>query len=194
VQFVGDFMIDHAVCDRLVELHRACDRKGLAKRGRLGKGGNTIVDPEKKDSFDVVVDTLPPGLADEYGLERNYAELQRCLQQYLEQHPLLKQVGIYRVTESPSIQHYRPGGGFKMPHFERSGYATTTRMLVWMTYLNGVTDGGGTRFVYQKHTFEAKKGRTLIWPSDFTHTHVGVVSPTQHKYIITGWMNYLQQP
>ena len=187
-------MIDHALCDRLVELHRACDRKGLAKRGRLGKGGNTIVDPEKKDSFDVVVDTLPPELADEYGLERYYAELQRCLQQYLEQHPLLKQVGIFRVTESPSIQHYRPGGGFKMPHFERSGYATTTRMLVWMTYLNDVTDGGGTQFVYQKHTFEAKKGRTLIWPSDFTHTHVGVVSPTQHKYIITGWMNYVQQP
>jgi prolyl 4-hydroxylase len=194
VQFVGDFLIDHAVCDRLVELHRACDRKGLARRGRLGKGENTIVDPEKKDSFDVVVDTLPPALADDYGLERYYAELQRCLQQYLEQHPLLKQVGIYRVTESPSIQHYRPDGGFKLPHFERSGYATTTRMLVWMTYLNDVADGGGTQFVYQNHTFEAKKGRTLIWPSDFTHTHVGVVSPTQHKYIITGWMNYVQQP
>jgi len=194
VQFLGDFRVDPAVCDRLVDLHRACDRKGLVNRGRLGKGGNTIVDPEKKDSFDVVVDSLPPALADEYGLERYYAELQRCLQQYLEQHPLLRQVGIFRVTESPSIQHYRPGGGFKMPHFERSGYATSTRMLVWMTYLNDVSDGGGTHFVYQRHTFEAKKGRTLIWPSDFTHTHVGVVSPTQHKYIITGWMNFCPQP
>jgi hypothetical protein len=194
VQFVGDFMIPPAVCDRLVELHRVCDRQGLVNRGRLGKGGSTIVDPDKKDSFDVVVDTLPPALTDEYGLERYYAELQRCLQQYLELHPMLKQVGIFRVTESPAIQHYRPGGGFKMPHFERSGFATATRMLVWMTYLNDVTDGGGTHFPYQKHTFEAKKGRTLIWPPDFTHTHVGVVSPTQHKYIITGWMNYVPQP
>jgi prolyl 4-hydroxylase len=190
VQFVGDFMIDHAVCDRLVELHRACDRKGLVKRGRMGKGGNLVVDPEKKDSFDVSVDLVPQELLQQYGIDRYYAELQRCLQQYVEQHPLLKQVGKFRVTESPAIQHYRPGGGFKMPHFERSGYATTTRMLVWMTYLNDVTDGGGTQFVYQKHTFEAKKGRTLIWPSDFTHTHAGVVSPTQHKYIITGWMNF----
>jgi prolyl 4-hydroxylase len=190
VQFVGDFMIDHAVCDRLVELHRACDRKGLVKRGRMGKGGNLVVDPEKKDSFDVSVDLVPQDLLQQYGIDRYYAELQRCLQQYVEQHPLLKQVGKFRVTESPAIQHYRPGGGFKMPHFERSGYANTTRMLVWMTYLNDVTDGGGTHFVYQKHTFEAKKGRTLIWPSDFTHTHAGVVSPTQHKYIITGWMNF----
>ena len=187
---MGDFLIDGAVCDRLIELHRACDRKGLVKRGRMGKGGSLVVDPEKKDSFDVSVDLVPPELLSEYGIERYYAELQRCLQLYVEQHPMLKQVGKFRVTESPAIQHYRPGGGFKMPHFERSGYATATRMLVWMTYLNDVTDGGGTHFVYQKHTFEAKKGRTLIWPSDFTHTHVGVVSATQHKYIITGWMNF----
>jgi prolyl 4-hydroxylase len=190
VQFVGDFLIDGAVCDRLIELHRACDRKGLVKRGRMGKGGSLVVDPEKKDSFDVSVDLVPAELLSEYGIDRYYAELQRCLHQYVEQHPMLKQVGKFRVTESPAIQHYRPGGGFKMPHFERSGHATATRMLVWMTYLNDVTDGGGTHFVYQKHTFEAKKGRTLIWPSDFTHTHVGVVSPTQHKYIITGWMNF----
>jgi hypothetical protein len=191
VQFVGDFLIDGAVCDGLMELHRACDHKGLVKRGRMGKGGNLVVDPEKKDSFDVSVDLVPPELLNEYGIDRYYAELQRCLQQYVEQHPLLKQVGTYRVTESPSIQHYRPGGGFKMPHFERGGYATTTRMLTWMTYLNDVKDGGGTHFVYQKHTFEARKGRTLIWPSDFTHTHYGVVSPTEHKYIITGWMNFV---
>jgi hypothetical protein len=191
VQFVGDFLIDGAVCDRLMELHRACDHKGLVKRGRMGKGGNLVVDPEKKDSFDVSVDLVPPELLNKHGIDRYYAELQRCLQQYVEQHPLLNQVGTYRVTESPSIQHYRPGGGFKMPHFERGGYATTTRMLTWMTYLNDVKDGGGTHFVYQKHTFEARKGRTLIWPSDFTHTHYGVVSPTEHKYIITGWMNFV---
>jgi hypothetical protein len=174
-----------------MELHRACDHQGLVKRGRMGKGGNLVVDPQKKDSFDVSVDLVPPELLNKYGIDRYYAELQRCLQQYVEQHPLLKQVGTYRVTESPSIQHYRPGGGFKMPHFERGGYATTTRMLTWMTYLNDVKDGGGTHFVYQKHTFEARKGRTLIWPSDFTHTHYGVVSPTEHKYIITGWMNFV---
>jgi prolyl 4-hydroxylase len=189
VQFIGDFSIAPEVCDRLIELHRACDRKGLVKRGRLGKADRTTVDLEKKDSFDVSVDSLSPEMQQD-GLPGFYAELQRCVQLYLEQHPLLKQVGIFRVTESPIIQHYRPGGGFKMPHFERSGYATTTRMLTWMTYLNDVADGGGTHFVYQNHTFEARKGRTLIWPSDFTHTHVGVVSPTEHKYIITGWMNF----
>ena len=194
MQFVGDFQIDGDVCDRLVALHRACDRKGLVKRGVVGKGHHRVVNVEKKDSFDIPVDQLPPDLANEYGLERFYAELQRCVDLYVRQHPLLEQLGTFRVAESPSIQHYRPGGGFKTLHFERANFATTTRMLVWMTYLNDVTDGGGTHFHYQKHTFEARRGRTLIWPSDFTHTHVGVVSPTEHKYIITGWFNFVPDP
>jgi hypothetical protein len=28
-----------------------------------------------------------------------------------------------------------------------------------MTFLNDVTDGGGTRFVYQDRTFDARRGR-----------------------------------
>ena len=36
----------------------------------------------------------------------------------------------------------------------------------------------------------AKKGNLILWPADFTHPHVGVVSNTQEKYISTGWFNY----
>lgn len=192
MQFVGDFAIDPRVCDRLVELHRACDRKGLVKVGRMIKGDVAVVDPAKKDSFDLSVAAIPAALQDEYGIPAYFAELKRCLDGYVAQHPGLASVGAFRMTETPAIQHYRPGGGFKLPHFERSGLGTTTRMLAWMTFLNDVTDGGGTHFDYQEHTFEARRGRTLIWPSDFTHTHWGVVSPTQHKYIITGWLNFAE--
>ena len=55
-----------------------------------------------------------------------------------------------------------------------------------MTYLNDVEDGG-TEFYYQKLKTKAKKGLTLIWPTDFTHTHRGIVSKTKEKYIVTGW-------
>ena len=189
MKFVGDYTIDATICDRLVELHRVCDRRGIVKRGAIGRGGESVVDPGKKDSFDLTVSTIPDDLHDEYGVPAYYAALQACLERYLQAHPILAKVGRFGVTESPTIQHYRPGGGFKMEHFERTGFATTTRMLVWMTFLNDVADGG-TRFVYQETTVEARKGRTLLWPPDFTHTHVGVVSPTHHKYIITGWMNY----
>jgi len=191
MQFIGDFSIDPGICDRLVDLHRACDRRGLVKRGGMGRAEKRVVDLEKKDSYDVAVAEIPPELHDQYGLPGYYQALQGCLQQYIELHPGLKKVGLFRVTESPGIQHYRPGGGFKSEHFERTCLANSDRMLVWMTFLNDVSDGGGTRFVYQNHVVEARKGRTLIWPPDFTHTHAGVVSPTQPQYIITGWFNFV---
>ena len=60
-----------------------------------------------------------------------------------------------------------------------------------MTYLNDVTDKGYTEFWHQDLRFEPKKGLTLIWPADWTYTHRGVPSTTQEKYIITGWLSYL---
>ena len=56
-----------------------------------------------------------------------------------------------------------------------------------MTFLNDLTDEGGTEFLYQDLKVEPKKGLTLIWPSYWTHTHRGVISKTQEKYIVTGW-------
>ena len=192
MDFVGDYLIDAAICDRLVELHRFCDRKGVAHRGKINVNGAPAVDLESKDSFDIRLGDIPLPLHEEYGVDSYVKELQRCVQLYMQEYPVLRKVAPFRVTESPGIQHYRPGGGFKLEHFERLDLSTSSRMLVWMTYLNDVTDGGGTRFVFQDKTFEARRGRTLIWPTDFTHTHVGVVSPSQHKYIITGWFNFVQ--
>ncbi len=191
MNFIGEYAIDPALCDRLVELHRFLDRRGVAQRGRVNVNGAPGVDLESKDSFDIRVGDIPPALHAQYGVPSYIEELQRCARLYMDEYPELRKVATFRVTESPGLQHYRPGGGFKREHFERVDLSTSTRMLVWMTYLNDVTDGGGTRFVYQDKTYEARKGRTLIWPTDFTHTHVGIVSPTQHKYIITGWFNFV---
>ena len=58
-----------------------------------------------------------------------------------------------------------------------------------MPYLNDVPDGG-THFKYQELTAPAKKGLTLIWPTDFTHTHKGQITDKHEKYIITGWLGF----
>ena len=60
-----------------------------------------------------------------------------------------------------------------------------------MTYLNDVTDGGETEFKYQKLKVKPVKGKMVMWPTDFTHTHRGITSPTQEKYIATGWDNFM---
>ena len=96
---------------------------------------------------------------------------------------------FFTPTELINLQTYQPGGGFKTWHCERAGITQQTRCLVFMTYLNDVEDGG-TEFEYQKMTAPAKKGLTIIWPSDWTHTHKGQISHTYKKYIATGWLNY----
>ena len=63
------------------------------------------------------------------------------------------------------------------------------RYLVFATYLNTVEDQGGTAFKYQDLTIKAEKGLTMIWPSDFPFTHRGVISPTEEKFIVTGWIH-----
>ena len=67
------------------------------------------------------------------------------------------------------------------------------RHLVWMTYLNDIEEGGGTDFLHQDYTVKPKKGKTVIWPSDWTYTHKGQVAPNEDKYIITGWFDYLDE-
>ena len=97
---------------------------------------------------------------------------------------------FYNINTSIKIQKYLPGEGFYEWHYENDGSRRDgNRHLVFMTYLNDVDDGG-TEFLYQKITTKAKKGYTLIWPAQWTHTHKGQISKTKIKYIVTGWYNY----
>ena len=99
---------------------------------------------------------------------------------------------IFAVTlrESFNIQHYAPNEGFLGWHCERSQTQTNQRALVFMTYLNDVTDGGETEFYWQNLKVKPVKGKMVVWPTDFTHLHRGITSPTQEKYIATGWYNF----
>jgi len=93
----------------------------------------------------------------------------------------------FRIDSHFNMQRYLPNEGFSGWHCERAGLKHSNRILVWMVYLNDVTDGGETEFFYQKHWEEPKQGKLLIWPSDWLYLHRGVSSPTQTKYVLTGW-------
>ena len=99
----------------------------------------------------------------------------------------------YGLDKNINIQYYPKNGGYKQYHTERTNlnYPIVSRHLVFMTYLNDITDRGETEFFHQKIKVKPKKGLTLIWPVDWTFTHRGIPSPTQEKYIITGWYNFI---
>ena len=122
-------------------------------------------------------------------IQKYKSEVISATQIYCKKYSLenLFQIGI---KEPFNIQHYAPNEGFFNWHCERSYYQSHQRALVFMTYLNDVEDGGETEFYYQQLKIKPVKGKMVIWPPDFTHLHRGITSPTQEKYIATGWMNF----
>ena len=94
------------------------------------------------------------------------------------------------IKMTVNIQKYELGGHFSSPHMERESMQTQHRYFAFMTYLNDVDEGGETIFPYYDITIKPKKGTTLIWPSDWTHTHYGDVVKSNEKYIVTGWIEY----
>jgi hypothetical protein len=98
---------------------------------------------------------------------------------------------------------YRPGG-IKMQRYARGvgGYPhwhseifpevesseALHRVLFWLCYLNDVTSGGETEFLYQGVAVRPRTGRMVIAPAGFTHTHRGNVPLSHAKYVLASWV------
>lgn len=180
--FIGGWFISESICDSILEYSK--DHKDLLIPG---KQGDFKVDLSKKHSFDF---PIPYNLLDQNTIFGQYRkELQECLHKYIDRYPEVNKNMHFNIVTDYNFQYYPPGGGFKQWHFERGGPHSTKRILTFMTYLNSIEEGG-TEFLYQKITSPAKKGLTLIWPTDFTHTHRGQIC-NEEKFIITGWYEYI---
>lgn len=183
-----EFLQDDTICDKLISYFTYNSNKHTAMQ--LVNGESVAADPKYKSSTDITVThntTLEcPALADYLD------ELDVILSKYVKKWPSCDWYSPWSINTPFTIQHYKPGQGFYSWHTERCGASdiAASRHLVFMTYLNTVTDNGGTEFLNQNLMINAEKGKTVIWPADWTHTHRGVVSNTQDKYVITGWFNY----
>ena len=177
MNFIEEYRIPDEVCDELMAYYEAETKH----QGHCGGVCNLDV----KDSMDCL-------LKDKDLYTKYVKHLGDCTRQYKEKYEFSKDlVAKWGVAEPINLQKYEPGGGFKVWHCERTNISNVKRHMVFMTYLNDVTDGGETAFFYQDVKFRPEKGKTLLWPADWTHTHKGIVSPTQVKYIATGWISFL---
>jgi len=145
-------------------------------------GNDPRIDKTKKNSVDCAL--LNP-LLSEY-----CKELYSVVDLYTETFPDSTKVEKWRIVEAVNIQKYSPiNGGYHQLHCENSGIASSSRHLVFMTYLNDLDQGGETYFPNQKFLCKPKKGLTLIWPAYFSYPHKGFPS-IETKYIVTGWFNF----
>lgn len=183
--FMGGWFIDNKICDDIIKHFKK------SKEKRQG-----IFESKKENNSDIKIDKQVKDSVDLYISNKNFKqpflnyqkELQKCIDNYSIKYPEVYLLGRFMLMDY-NIQYYKKGGGYKIFHSERSYPNTSKRVLVFMTYLNDVKDGG-TEFKYQKVITPAKKGLTLIWPTDWTHTHRSQVSLLGNKYIVTGWFEF----
>ena len=119
-----------------------------------------------------------------------FDKLFECYKDYLEQWPFLSSLANKLEIGAFNLQRYEAGQHFKRVHSERTGLENLHRVLVWMTYLNDVEEGGSTRFSHYDLSIKPQKGLTLIWPAEWTHAHSGEVLDSGSKYIATGWITF----
>jgi hypothetical protein len=178
------FIDDKSICDELIEYHK---NSAIKFPGQTSNG----ISPLEKVSTDVVI--LPNN--NDVIIDKYLKELNKVCHKYIEQYKFCNEYYPFGISEAFNIQHYKPNEGYFDWHTERctNVFPNNNRHLAFMTYLNDVDDKGETEFYYQKLKVKPKKGLTLIWAADWTHTHRGITSPTQEKYIITGWYSFLNK-
>lgn len=189
--FIAGGYIDKKVCDDLINYFEKCKYKVEGEVGELSKIVNistmSTVNKNVKSSTDLYINFVNR----DREIVSYLKELNKILELYKKKYKYCDQLqSSWTLCKNWNIQKYKPKEGFYIWHTERSCLKSAERHLVFMTYLNDVTDGGETEFYYQKLKIQPKKGLTIIWPSDWTFTHRGITSTTQSKYICTGWYVY----
>lgn len=166
----------------------------LVNRGHVFTNGKIIEQPDTKSSSEI---TFNPTYLNNPVWGDLLKHLVSVIEEGATEYLLQFSEGLYNISEFKldplfNIQRYHPGEGYHKFHCERGANSKDLRrVLVWMIYLNDVTDGGQTEFYYQKHKETPEQGKLVIWPSDWTHIHRGVTSSTQTKYILTGWFSHI---
>lgn len=166
------------LCDRLIARHKELEEhSSSACRGETRNGGVLV---RKDVSFYFQIDD--PDLASEVNVA-----LDTCLKHYLDQYPSLNMQSSF-YSNIVKVQRTGPKGGFHKWHCEQGTLLNSTRLLVWMVYLNDTAEGEGTtEFIEQGTILQPKKGNVVFFPAGWTHTHRGNPVYSGDKYIATGW-------
>ena len=184
--FIGSWNIENdKLCNEIIQFFE--ENKSMQRVGITATG----YDPKIKQTTDMVIQ--PSDLKNKkYSLFNSYFNLLKdCFLDYKNQYPFLKHRFFNRThIGNFNVQKYNSGDHFSHLHSERVSLDSLHRLFAWMTYLNNVDDSGTTNFEYYDIKVKPEIGKTLIWPSEWTHAHTGSILKSGTKYIITGWIQF----
>ena len=164
---VYENVISPQTCKNLITLFEV--NKDRQAKGVTSGGEN----PEHKQDTEITIDysffgqkDWGPNLQEVIsGLGTSLSEYKN---KYSSQHGVeyagINAIDPWSLEKKFNFQRFLPGEGYKVWHCESPNVKYSQRVLVWMLYLNDVTDKGGTEFLHQDVTLQAKGGTIIIWP------------------------------
>ena len=180
--FIGSWIIDPALCEQIIEYFEKNQQK--QHQGSTTGGLNL----EAKNRQDITLSPNELTLPENKIYIKYFESLFECYKDYNLQWPFLSGLVNHVDIGKFNIGKYMPGQHFQQTHCERSGLSSLHRLFAFMTYLNNVEEGGSTYFNHYDLNIKPKKGLTLLWPAEWTHSHKGNILKSGVKYIITGWL------
>ena len=167
--------------DEMKKLNLVFDRQSL-KDGHAHEKQDETCFPMELDEF--YVDKTHPAL------KLFFDKFWPCYEEYVKKYSVLA-TSVKHGSLGIRVQKTPIGGGYHSWHYENNGRLSSSRVIAFMLYLNTVTIGGETEFLYQHKRVSPTQGRVVIWPAGFTHTHRGNPPLSGEKYIVTGWLEWM---
>ena len=192
--FKKEKALTKSLCDSFIDTFENCPdhykHRGVVSSNKKGVHS----DDKIKTSTDITFN--PSHLKDPLWkdpLNELIAILEKAKEDYISRyHVAFGNMDPFEISSHFNMQKYAPGEAYYAYHCERAGINHSNRILVWVVYLNDVYDGGETEFFYYHHFEPARQGKLVIFPTEWTHLHRGIIS-TENKYILTGWHTYTPQ-
>jgi hypothetical protein len=190
--------VDLTTCDKIIEHFQLVKNNELTlSRQQL----NSDINKMQKDTlnyfledrkFNSEIEDTVISRADSWILNQFKQSVWECYNIYSEKFGVIDTLARHALSNSVKIQRSLPGEGYHMWHCESDSISTSNRMALVLLYLNDVTEGGETEFLYQALRVKPTKGTVIICPSGFTHTHRGNPPLNGEKYIITTWVEFIE--
>ena len=180
--FIGSWIIDNSLCNELVVYFE----NNQANHNQGSVGSNSYINLDAKNRIDLRISPKDINLSKNKVFKMYFDNLFECYKDFSDKWPYLKKIASHLHISAFNVGRYEAGQHFQSIHCERSGLGNLHRLFAFMTYLNNVEEGGTTYFDNYNLEIQPKKGLTLIWPAEWTHTHRGNKVIKGSKYMITG--------
>jgi len=116
-------------------------------------------------------------------------KIQNIFDEYKKIYPELNYLKDPWALTDFRFKNFKPGNYFKNWHSEQS--SEDNRIICFMVYLSD--HNCGTEF-FDGTTILSKKGRAVIFPSSFTHTHRGQLCPeNKNRFILSGYGSFIKK-